>query len=143
MMDHNFLVKSLPCPKCGEECKLSSRKGKLDTCSWCCCNISQHEYNKDFEGSIHKFFLTTPILPSKTYFNSYMHSCKDIPYFNATNFLECTTTILLLTGLILFTKFSKCMFTCSLYQSSFHLDGEIKTDESLFGCKCKFHHGSP
>ena len=90
-----------------------------------------------------KFFLTTPILPSKTYFNSYTRSCKDIPYFNAANFLECTTTILLLTGLILFTKLSKCMFTCSLYQSSFQLDGEIEIDESLFGCKFKFHHGNP
>ena len=143
MMDHNLLVKSLPCPKCGEECKLSSRKGKLDTCSWRCRNISEHEDKKDLEGSIRKH----------SFFDHSHFTFQDIfqftyAFLQGHSLLQCSK----LSGMhynntaVDWANFVREIFKVyvhNLYESSFQLDGEIEIDESLFGHKCKFHRGNP
>ena len=141
MMDRNLL--SLPCPKCGEECKLSSRKGKLETYSWHCRNTLEHEDKKDFEGSIYKH----------SFFDHSHFTFQDIFQFiyvflQGHSLLQCSK----LSGMhynntaVDWGNFVREIFKVyihNLYESSFQLDGEIEIDESLFGHKCKFHHGNP
>ena len=48
LIDNCLLISTMMCEKCGEECKLSQRKDKIDEFTWRCGNVKQHHDCKDF-----------------------------------------------------------------------------------------------
>ena len=142
LMDNHLLKSMMMCEKCGEECKLSHRKDKIDDFTWRCRNIKQHHDRKDFERSIRQY----------SFFHHSHFTIQDIfvfiiSFLQKQTLLQCSK----LSGIdykrssIDWASFIQEIFKQYVYEcyQTVQLEGEVEIDESLFGKKCKFNHGNP
>ena len=142
LMDNRLLKSMMMCEKCGEECKLSHRKDKIDDFTWRCRNIKQHHDRKDFERSIRQY----------SFFHHSHFTIQDIfvfiiSFLQKQTLLQCSK----LSGIdykrssVDWANFIREIFKQYVYEcyQTVQLEGEVEIDESLFGKKCKFNRGNP